>query len=292
MKSFAIFIIAILLFFFGFLFLLVEGMERSILSEDYYRAMAEETNFSEHIFDDLKAGFPQEMEENKMASILLEGVEEVITKEWIEENFFLVTDDFLAVINREQDELTVVIDLTEKKKELEEYLVEKMRNIPVRELEEMGITPEEIRTEVSGFLSEGDDFNVINLNEIIGGSEIIDEAGVGLDYFHLFRTYFYLLFFLIFVITFGIIVSFTGIYRGMKVFGITIFLSGLFFYSQLLVWRLLIGNTLGEIKSVLLISEHVINRFSDLPVLFIVFGLLFFGGGFALKKIAEKKVEK
>ncbi len=70
MKVFTIFIVSTFLFFFGFLFLFIEGLERSILSEDYYKTMAKETSFSEHVFDDFKARLPQEIEGDRVASVI------------------------------------------------------------------------------------------------------------------------------------------------------------------------------------------------------------------------------
>lgn len=223
--------VAIILFVFNYMFLLVGGFERSFLNYEFYEELVAEKDVGDELVglmtDDLIEGFGQQQQQQEIDSRVSEEgleerqrsiIEESFDGEWIEGVFLDTINTTLLWIKGSEDDLDLVIDISDRKEILIENIIEEME-------EDMGEMPDELKddmleeTQIAKSIPEE-----ISLGQIFDEEELrsyLDTAQT------IYTMYLFVppVIFILFIALFGLL---SGWAPGLKWFSITIFISSVF----------------------------------------------------------------
>lgn len=267
------------------------GAERTVLNLDYYQGLTEETEISSRIHESLKEILVREMkkelpEEMKEKSFFIIGsLEEVFDEEWLQDQFLLVAEDFLYLVEGEQEELKAVIDLRGEKEQLKILLREGFQEV-LRE-EEIPLSHEIVDSVIEETVRGTNIPDQIYLNQLVE-EEMVVRLKEASSYVQFFRNYFFISSFVLFVLLSLSFLVLSGISGGLKWIGWSALVSGLTFLSGLFLTRFFIIS-LVDLEDIFVdilneLLAYTVGVLFIIPVLFSLFGLIFIIIGFLLKK--------
>jgi hypothetical protein len=318
-KTFGLILISIILIFSGFAYQTCIGAQNTVLSPGYYRDIIKETDLAANIHAGLCETMPEMMlqgMQQDMESAETEDVPEQIKErlsliagvlgrafdpQWLEEQILLVIDDVLALFKGERDEFAAVIDLREGKERMAAYLVEDLKELMPKQLEEMEIQPDMIEPVAQQILLEMDIPDRIHLNELIEDEGVPPEMEEIMTRGHLLRSSSTAVLYIVFALLLLLCCLLAGIFGGLKWFGASSAISGAAFFTGLMLLRHTFVNRFeaglhGEMpvnpEIVVNAFNYTIDRITVIPVITIITGILIFAGGFLIPIIRAKQKVK
>ncbi len=135
LKILGLILTSIILVITGWVYQAGMGMERTVFNTDYYRSLFQDVGLPPFLYQGLQElGIPSAAGARGSTGTTREDVTpgeaalmEAFSEEWMQEQFLIVIDDILAVLDGEQESLTGAIDLREVK--------ERLRHAPDAELQ-------------------------------------------------------------------------------------------------------------------------------------------------------------
>lgn len=260
LKTLALVVLFIIFVVAGGIFLLGKGIEATLLQTSFYEKIVREAEVApvltdailEGIEDQAGSEFEQLPAENReeMQRILEDSFSRALTEEWAEETLLMVIDDVLSYVKGEQDELTAVIDLSERKAIIQENIqaetqaeveAEVERQIQQREIPagmedrarsqlEAEISPR-IDTAVSGMMNNiPDAISLAQLLEAKGNSQEIKAA---VNRFQQTYGYFDVISYAVLIVLAGLMLVLAGFFGGLKWVGTGMIVTGLLRFGTL-----------------------------------------------------------
>jgi hypothetical protein len=145
-KTIGLVLLFIIFFITGGIFLLVKGVENTFLQASFYEKAVDEAEISPLLVNELLDGVEQRAAPRLeglpgdsgqvLRNSLREAFSESLDEEWAEETFLTVVEDGLAYVKGEQEKLTAVIDLEEKKNMIEDSIENQIKTEVNAEIEE------------------------------------------------------------------------------------------------------------------------------------------------------------
>ena len=322
-NTIALVLISIMMVLSGWVYLAGMSLERTMLGRPFYQGLAGDTDFitnihqelensltvviEESVFSELErevgADLTEEEEQiigNRLQDITL-GLAEVFYEEWFEEQFLVISDDMLAFLQGEQQDLTAVIDLQEGKDRMQEQLIASLETLPPEMLVKFSIPADQIDPLVDRFMAEIDfpgQIKMADLTDNIRDSDF-KRAEIATSFLQsargIYRYLPYIIFAFLFI-CFIIVVGFSG---ALKWFGaLTLFYSITFLGGILFFYRYYVPGLLAGIETetgLLLSLEPFLHTAVDYAALriitFIVFcavvGAIFLVAGMLSEKVVR-----
>ena len=155
MKTFKVLSLAVLLAIFivvSGIFILTQGVQKTLLQPSFYENVVEETETAPILMDSLVKGVENQApsgsenlsaeQQQKIQDTVKQSLSEALDEEWADKTAIKIIKDVLAYLKGEQDGLTAVIDLKERKNiirnNLEQTVEEELKNeIPEQYQERM-----------------------------------------------------------------------------------------------------------------------------------------------------------
>lgn len=178
-RGFFLTIFSIIFIVFSIGYFILIGAQRTVLSSNYYKGVANKINISSYVTNIMEEKF-SEMEEEfgTQMSVVSDVTVEVFNEEWIEEQVNGVIDDIFVIIdNPNTADMTITIDLSNKKQEYSIALKAAFREY-IDENTTETVSDSEISEFVNTFIESMGIFNeeeyVIDVSEFIESSEILE----------------------------------------------------------------------------------------------------------------------
>lgn len=312
LKVFLLVLISVILVVCGWLYLAGMSAERTVLSTAYYRGLVDEVGLPSAIYEELQ---------KTLAEIMLEGIAEEMTAEemdegmpeqlsimmgaltrafdvaWLEEQFLLVTDDILALVEGEQETLTAAIDLQEVKARFRDELIGELEALPDDKKEELDLPPEAIEMMVDKTLAELDIPDQLNLAELIAEDGLLLQHEGVLAPLQTFQEYFRFIPYLVFALLLLFSCLLAGIVGGLKWFGAaSLFFSAGFFIGLQLLRTVFLPPLLASLNGEMPVgpellrpvAAYTIARAATVPLLCAALGLALLMGGIIYGKVQWK----
>ena len=330
-KTLCLILIFFVTIFSGWLYFLGMGVNRTALNLSYYQEALEmvglsslydnmpefmeerdhgeetsEKEFAEYQENEMEE-FPEEPPE-ELFEIIQESLAEAFHEEWLKKQMLFAVEDSLAYIKGEQDDLTAVIGLKERKEIYRTALLNGMDEYFVCQSEEGDYKDENeepegiafleadsIEEEIDGMLAEMDIPDELVLSELSGVNEAV-------TYTRNFYTYFSFVPYIVFVLLFGFFCLLSSGLKGAKWFGTAAMVSGVSFASVLFFSKSaflvpaaqeISNDSPFSIEAVVSVFEHTISFWYAAPVIFTVLGaaLIIIGVAGGKKKIGFETEE-
>ncbi len=266
LKVLALIIIALLLFATGWLYQAGTSLERTVFNHDYYQDFFQEAGIASLLHE----AFMQEMSPGTTpgepgAEMNPEEVlEEALSEEWMEAQLLAAIDDFLAVLDGEQETLTAIVDFREPKAQLMQ-------------------SPE---PEIQAFAAEMPD--EFSLQELIGADprtwhEFQEVATQIRQVRNTLMIVSYTSFFFLFLFSLFL----AGIAGAFKWCGTTVFFSGLTFAGLLQLGSISLGGvfTAGDMQEIDNLVNHLFSYMLPVSLIFAGVGLFLLITGLVLGKL-------
>lgn len=286
----------------GSVFIVGKGLEQTALQTSFYKNVIQETNISSQVLEGIVSGIQsqtlsgiEQLSEEQRQSIR-ESVEvsfsRAFNKEWMEETTLTIIDDALSYLKGEQDQLTAVIDLEDRKQIIIEELekeIEKSIQIPER------ATPG-IRQQVEAQKSSIKNQLLENFPDKIAMADLLEknpqsaQIKTAVEAFQWGYSYFNPVFYAALIVLAIIMLVIAGIKSGLKWVGAGMIISGVVVAGGLLggeqflsSWmeRTIQGLTWEKISP---ITIPIFNKIYVLASIYAVIGVLLLAANIFIKK--------
>jgi len=310
-KIIVLVILSVVMFVVSTAFFVGQGVERTALNRSFYEGLVREKGLAAYVHSEIEKvisddlvkqieeslGTGEEMPEfaKEVAVSLTQKVADIFDEQWLADNCLTAIDDVLAVVEGKQQELSASIDMAEQKEELLQFKAQQI----TKTLNEMGleIPQEEIGQIAEQFMAEVPD--KIYLSELIGEG-IPDDVKITFGYIRIARWYFSFLPYIFFTVFLALCLLLAGVFGGMKWFGANLLAPGALFLTGVqVIPRIILKPLLIDIKITEFITldpdkafdyaMYTINRFSLVPFIFVIAGIVLIALGIILKNVSAKK---
>jgi len=301
LKIFGLVIITILLSTVGLLFFWGSGLNNTVLNQDYYQKVFQETdlisnlhqgleeNLSEMMVpDDEDDDMPEEMEE--ILDDILGTLLNVYDAEWFADKLTNAVDDLFAFINQEKTELVIEIDLTERKDQFVDELNQYFQDYSDEELADMEIE----RAEISEFVDEiVEDMEFLNEPIVIDlADEEMEELNEVLQEVNSYRTLFFVISIAFIALLIGLVFLILKLTKGLTFLGIVFSIISLLFIFKMLAISFVVAPLIAEEIEVDFILQEDIQTLIDVtvknfliaPIVILVIGIAMIVTAIVLKK--------
>ncbi len=323
LKNLGLSILLILFVLTGSIFILGQGIQNTLLKISFYKKAIEKIEISPILIDTALLELEEQLTidseqitsqaKREVRQSLRSVLAETLDEEWTKENIVLVIDDFLSYLKGEQDNLTAVIDLEERKEILNTNLDNEIQTSIEAEVDRQvrarsDIPPgaeqkvrsqikQKVENELSGVVGNfvNEIPNKIAVANLLQSSSNYKDIKIAVSnfqkYYNLFNVYSYLvlavLIILILVLA-GVFGSLKWLGSGMIVSGVltSVILLGTKMFFPLLIDSL--GSAYGLDKLSLLIDPFYFKMFIY-TFIYAGLGVLLLILGFVLKRFKEEK---
>jgi len=308
----------------GWVYLAGMSVERTILSRSYYQGLAGDTAIIADIHQELESTLALIIEESvtrelekqvgtaltepekliirSRLQLITTALAEVFYEEWFEDQFLLVSDDLLALLTGEQENLTAVIDLGEGKDRMQEKLIASLETLPAGMRGKLSIPADRIEIMVDQFMTEinfPEKLQMVYLEDTIGNDSFA-EIEMAVSTLQRARGLYRFLPYLIFILLFICSIPVAGVTGALKWFGAatlffsTTFLGAAWFFQQNYVPELFTGI---EIENGWILSpdpvlgaaaDYTFLRILTMALVCAAAGALFLVGGIVSEKYIRK----
>lgn len=311
----------ILFVFGGLVFLLGKGMEKTVLEKSFYEDIVEETDLSPILVDGFVNGMEQQWdsstvdlpaeEQERIAGILEDSVSEAVSEEWTEETAILVIGDFLSYFKGEQEELTAVVDLRERKEIIKNNLETEFGEVVDaeidRQIQERDIPAsmeDQVRSQVRSEIESNmgmtdsllenipDEVAVAETLKAQNNLEPIEEARAEFQQSYSFFTgYFHWILILLAIV----ILAVAGVGRGLQWIGIGMLVSGASLFLFLLVLKNSFASAIKDLNMGLEIDKFNVfldpffSQMNSYVLAYVIAGVVALIGGILLKKYRQDR---
>jgi len=302
LKIFGLIIITILLSTVGLLFFWGSGLNNTVLNQDYYHEVFQETDLISNLHEGLEGNLaemivadddedddmPEEMEEvfQDILSVLLN----VYDDEWFADKLIDAVDDLFAFVNQEKTELVIEIDLTERKDQFVNELNQYFQDYSDEELADMEIE----REEISDFVDEiVEDMEFLNEPILIDlADEEMEELNEALQEVNSYRTLFFVISIAFIALLIGLVFLILKLTKGLTFLGIVFSIISLLFIFKMLVISFVLAPLIAEEIEVDFILKEDIQTFIDVtvknfliaPIVILIIGIAMIVTAVVLKK--------
>lgn len=329
LKVIAQILLFIVLFLFSVGYFATTFVERTVLSNSYYRRLLVDKNVVADIhknLDDILADIMMDdmldetdredftpatedtspysdetdMEEvKKYINLLSNAVLHALDAEWIEDTALMVIDELLSYAKSPDEKPDIVVDLTERKELLKEYLAEEFRSLSPEELEDMEINPDEIDEYAENFVAEMDLPDKLDLNEMIDDSDVFERIEPILSRIRIIRIISFIVPYVFFALVFLCFFFLTSLTGAFKRFGWGILVPGTLVAIAIITARAVVLRILSIESDSIPVDFEIIrtavgftaNRIILVPAIFALLGLAFIIGGTIAGRIKKNKSE-
>lgn len=181
----------------GWVYLAGLSAERTVFSSSYYHDLSNETDLTSALHEELQKTLPDIIIQNMTKELeseiegnltdqqqimmhaairfVTEALAEVFDEEWFEEHMLLITDDILASVKGEQDELSATIDLQDGKEAVRNKVITALKSLPDDLRNQLNIPENQIENIVDDILDE------VDFKEQIQLADLLDQYDEGLS---------------------------------------------------------------------------------------------------------------
>lgn len=285
-RGFFLTIFSIIFIAFSIGYFVLIGAQRTVLSADYYKGVVKKADISSYVINMMEERFSEmEAEFGGQMEVVSDVTLEVFDEEWIEESVNDAIDDIFVIINNpDTSDMTITINLENKKEEYSNALKVAFREY-IDDNTNENISDSEITEFVNTFINSMGIFNEeeysVDVSEYLEGSDLLSSVKEINEY----RIYFiygpYVVFglLLLFMIAIG---KFKG---GMRCASISMIISSVLFIAVVEVGRLILGVSLlnsfneGSLKITSSMFSSILSftlfRFYLVPLIFIGLAIVF-----------------
>ncbi|GEM_PF-5253085 len=243
-----------------------EGLQRTVLSSDYYHENIGDISSALH--DDAERFLGEHPEFARSAFL------NTFHEEWIEEQLDLILDDLLS------GELTATINLEERKSDLFLNLTKEIEALSEEEKKEIGVNGEQAEAFAYQFLEETDLPSEIKIKELIGEEEA-QEVFSGATAAKGYLSFVYVAFLLI-AVTYFLSV---GISRGLILFGSGVMVSAVVFFVINPILSMTATAFVGDLKTLEFLAGSIFGSMLVFSLWFAVTGAVIVLAGVLVRRV-------